>query len=69
MAVVNLAHMILSTLRLAYVLEPNSQGPHAFDHCLFALSLVCLLDMTLVFHTGFVEASTSVILDKTTIAW
>ncbi|RVE44319.1 hypothetical protein evm_011043 [Chilo suppressalis] len=66
MVVVNLAHMVVSTLRLAYVLDPFPlvPGPNTFDYILLSLHILCVIDIALMFNMGYVEEHENVILNR-----
>ncbi|KAL0831788.1 hypothetical protein ABMA28_001326 [Loxostege sticticalis] len=69
MAVVNVAHMIVSSLRLCYVLHPKGRPRiHAIDHVLFSLHLLCLIDVAVRFNIGYLEGKANVILRRPLIA-
>ncbi|XP_063827675.1 potassium/sodium hyperpolarization-activated cyclic nucleotide-gated channel 3-like [Ostrinia nubilalis] len=69
MSVLNIAHMVLSSLRLCFVL--HAAGPtrlHPVDHALLALHICCLADIVVMFHVGYLEGRGNVILDRSLIA-
>lgn len=73
MVFLNLSHMVLSTLRLFYIVNPYyHKNVHACDMALVALHFLCWLDIGINFNMGFVEKSpegANIVLDRQLILW
>ncbi|XP_073952669.1 potassium/sodium hyperpolarization-activated cyclic nucleotide-gated channel 1-like isoform X4 [Choristoneura fumiferana] len=69
MMFVNVAHMVVSSLRLCYYLNPSYPTFLKADYVLLALHILCLMDILIRLNTGYVEGSpANVVLDRRSIA-
>ncbi|KOB77596.1 Mutant cadherin, partial [Operophtera brumata] len=68
MVVVNLAHMVLSTFRLFFIIDPHyHQNVHFCDQGLVILNSLCWLDLGINFNMGYLEKGpegSTIILDR-----
>ncbi|XP_061384157.1 potassium/sodium hyperpolarization-activated cyclic nucleotide-gated channel 3-like [Danaus plexippus] len=68
-AIVNLMHMIVSTFRLCYILEPVQPSMHWLDEVLLGLHGICFFDIFMKFNVGFKEEYfANVVFDRRRIA-
>nr|XP_032515803.1 potassium/sodium hyperpolarization-activated cyclic nucleotide-gated channel 3-like isoform X2 [Danaus plexippus plexippus] len=68
-AIVNLMHMIVSTFRLCYILEPVQPSMHWLDEVLLVLHGICFFDIFMKFNVGFKEEYfANVVFDRRRIA-
>ncbi|XP_037867783.1 potassium/sodium hyperpolarization-activated cyclic nucleotide-gated channel 3 isoform X2 [Bombyx mori] len=70
MVVVNLSHMFVSTLRIAYVIDPVHFSRHHYvDEALIVLDMMCWLDVIVKFNTGFKDKYTSnIVMERKRVA-
>ncbi|CAH2040175.1 unnamed protein product, partial [Iphiclides podalirius] len=70
MIVVNIAHMICSSLRLCFILE-SAAGPklHSMDYALLGMNLICFIDIYVRFNTGYRCDETHIVVNRRRIIW
>lgn len=65
----NTAHIVTSSIRLCYILDPPG-ALHPVDSLLLALNLVCVLDILNRLSTGYLEnEGKQAVMDRRRIAW
>ncbi|XP_013137765.1 PREDICTED: potassium/sodium hyperpolarization-activated cyclic nucleotide-gated channel 1-like isoform X2 [Papilio polytes] len=70
MILINISHMICSTLRLCYILETEEgPKPHTVDSVLLCLHAVCFIDMCINFKMGYRNVEKNIVLNRSRIIW